>query len=108
MFVLSAEEVVSLLQLLPLKMMMMMMMMMEVLLLLSTRVPRRRPQLSRVGEFVASVGLGQGRDNCREAVRPIRGLRQVQSSGDIFSAATSRDHPWSVGASARAIAIGEF
>ena len=36
----------------------------------STRVPRRRPHLSRVCEYAAVVGLGQGRDICREAVRP--------------------------------------
>ena len=35
----------------------------------STRVPRRRHHLPRVCEYAAVVGLGQGRDICREAVR---------------------------------------
>ena len=30
----------------------------------STRVPRRRPHLSRVREYAAVVGLDQGRDIC--------------------------------------------
>ena len=40
----------------------------------STRVPRHRPHLSRVCEYAAAVGLGQGRDICREAMA-LRGAR---------------------------------
>ena len=47
----------------------------------STRMPRRRPHLSRVYVYAAAVGLGQGHDICREAVWPIRGVSQVQPSG---------------------------
>ena len=47
----------------------------------STRVPRRRPHLSRVCVYAAAVGLRQDREICREAVWPIRGVWQAQSSG---------------------------
>ena len=49
----------------------------------STCVPRRRPHLPRVCGCAAAVSLGQGRGICREAIWPIRGVRQVQSSGEF-------------------------
>ena len=42
-------------------------------------MPRRRPHLSRVCEYVAAVGPRKGHGICREGVWPIRGVRQVQS-----------------------------
>ena len=40
-------------------------------------MPQRCPHLSRVFEYAAAVRPGQGHGICRDAVWPIRGVRQV-------------------------------